>query len=89
MGGDARPPKVVSEEAWQLMIIRLRLSPREAQIVGRIFCGDATEKDIALSMGVPQKTVHSHLVRMHDKLGVRTRAQLLLRVFSELVDQEW
>ena len=88
---DRRPPPAVSvwsttvsQRDWERTAARLRLSPRELEIVQRIFGGDATEKQIALNIGMSHKTVHSHMMRLYDKLGVRTRAQMLLRVVGEL-----
>lgn len=73
-----------SEEAWAAIARRLRLSRRELQIVQGAF-DDETERAIAGGLGISPHTVHTHAERLHRKLAVADRAQLLLRVMREFL----
>lgn len=53
--------------------IMQRLSPRQEQIVVRIALGD-TDKEIALQLGISERTVRTHLERLYRSLGVHNRA---------------
>jgi two-component system response regulator NreC len=55
------------------------LSEREAS-VARLLALGHTNAEIAELLAVSQRTVESHRARLLDKLGVRTRAQLVQRV---------
>jgi len=46
---------------------------------------DSTDIAIALSLGISRHTVHTHFGRLHQKLGVTDRAQLILRVLREFL----
>lgn len=73
-----------SEHAWEEIARSLRLSGRELQIVRGIF---DDEKDLAIAqrIGISLSTVHTHVERLHRKLAVMDRPQLLLRVMQEFV----
>ncbi|MHC1763673.1 MAG: LuxR C-terminal-related transcriptional regulator [Verrucomicrobiia bacterium] len=93
----ARPPAVVArqpccacgsailpEDAWQQVALSLRLSGRELQIVRAVF-DDRTEHAIAADLGVARRTVHTHCERLHRKLAVTDRLQLVLRIMGEFL----
>lgn len=73
-----------SEVAWTEIAARLRLSRRELQIVRAMF-DDRTESAIATDLGVAKRTVHTHFERLHRKLAVADRLQLVLRIMEEFL----
>ena len=85
-----RPPRrplgaaMLSDLAWQEIARSLRLSGRELQIVRAMF-DDRTESTIAADLSVTKRTVHTHFERLHRKLAVADRLQLVLRVMEEFL----
>lgn len=75
---------LLSEPVWELIGNALHLSNREFQIVLGVF-DDERDLDIAIRLGVSRHTVHTYMQRLYRKLGVTSRTQLVLRVFSEYV----
>ena len=75
---------VFSAQTWDQIATRLRLSPREGEIVRRVF-DDQTEYTIAAELGISPHTVHTHFERLHKKLGVADRVQLVLSITQEFV----
>lgn len=67
---------------WRSLAAALGLSPRECGIVRAVFDG-ASEKGTARELGLSPHTVHTYLWRVYRKLQVRSRAELLVRVFAE------
>jgi DNA-binding CsgD family transcriptional regulator len=61
--------------AVHLLLTPLPLTDREREILGRVASGD-TDREIAALLGISEHTVHSHLDRLRDKIGVRRRADL-------------
>lgn len=55
------------------------LSPREAEVAQAVAAG-MTNKEVARTLGVTERTVKAHLGAIFEKLGVRDRLQLVLRV---------
>jgi DNA-binding NarL/FixJ family response regulator len=55
------------------------LSEREAQ-VARLVAEGAANKEIATRLAITERTVKAHLTAIFEKLGVRDRLQLSLRV---------
>ena len=76
--------KVFNERVWQAVTCSLGLSPRELQLVRGVF-EDCTDFSIASGLGISSHTVHTHFERLHQKLGVANRAQLILRVMDEFL----
>lgn len=70
---------------WHGVHTRLRLSQREADIVG-FFLRDLPEREIACRLEISAHTVHSHVERLYRKLHVRSRSALLLRMFDEWIE---
>ena len=75
---------IFSELAWGDIGRSLKLSGRELQIVRRVF-DDHTDRAIALELGISHHTVKTHLERLHQKLGVTDRVQVVLRVTREFL----
>ncbi|MDQ2909026.1 MAG: helix-turn-helix transcriptional regulator [Candidatus Eremiobacteraeota bacterium] len=57
------------------------LSDREQQIAGCVALG-YSNKGIAGTLKITEKTVEKHLTKIFHKLGLRSRAQLLLFIVS-------
>ena len=68
-----------SPEAWALIARSLGLSGRELQIVRGAF-DDKTEVEIAADLQISPSTIHTHVERLHRKLTITDRTQLLLRI---------
>jgi len=71
-----------SSEAWAQIARSLELSGRELQIVRGTF-DDKTELAMAADLHISPSTIHTHVERLHHKLAITDRAQLLLRVTQE------
>jgi DNA-binding CsgD family transcriptional regulator len=59
------------------------LSPREREVATLVAAGKRN-RDVAAALFVSEKTVESHLARIYDKVGVRSRAALAAIVAGEL-----
>ena len=70
-----------AERAWGRISRSLNLSGRELQIVRAVF-DDRIESAIAAELGISAHTVHTHFARLHRKLGVADRPQLILRIVN-------
>jgi DNA-binding NarL/FixJ family response regulator len=68
-----RPPAEAAD-SWAKL-----LSEREAQ-VARLVAGGASNKEIASQLEITERTVKAHLSAIFEKLGVRDRLQLSLRI---------
>lgn len=77
-----RGAAVFSEGDWSWLALRLGLSVRELQIAKAVF-DDQIESAIAEDLGVSVHTVHTHMQRLHKKLQVSNRVQLILRLVEE------
>jgi DNA-binding NarL/FixJ family response regulator len=73
-----------SGEAWVEIARSLGLSDRELQIVRGTF-DDKTEVAMAADLHISPSTIHTHVERLHHKLLIANRAQLLLRVMQEFL----
>ena len=78
VGGAARAlagsPAAVASDDWAKP-----LSEREQEVARRVAQG-ASNKEIAAQLDISERTVKAHLGAIFEKLGVRDRLQLLLRV---------
>jgi ATP/maltotriose-dependent transcriptional regulator MalT len=77
-----RDRSILPHNAWEAIANSLRISDRELQIVQEIF-DDRKESAIAADLTISVHTVHTHLERLYRKLGVSTRAGLILCILSE------
>ncbi len=75
---------ILSSDAWARIASSLGLSTREVQIVKALF-DDEKESAIAATLGISSHTVHSHVERLHHKLNVHDRLQIVLRVVREFL----
>jgi DNA-binding CsgD family transcriptional regulator len=69
-------------DAWDRMSVRLRLSPRELQILMYVF-DDQKRETIAAELAISPHTVNTYFQRLYKKLDVSSRPQLILRVVLE------
>lgn len=56
----------------------IALTPRETEVLGWLG-GGKTDRDIADILGISPRTVHKHLQRIYEKLGVETRTAAVVR----------
>ncbi len=78
----ARPS--LTEEEWTEVAARLRVPKRELAVLQLLFRG-LSEKQIATEMALSPLTVHTYLRRLHIRLDVRTRTELLLVLFDQFM----
>jgi len=74
----ARNP--LTAKAWRRIARILGLSPRQIEIVRRIMA-EQEVREIAASLGLTPQTIQTHIARLYMKLGVHTRAGLVVKVF--------
>ena len=76
--------RIFSDEAWAEIARSLKLSGRELQIARGVF-DDRIELAIASDLGISSHTVHTHIERLHHKLAVRNRVEMVLRLTNEFL----
>jgi DNA-binding NarL/FixJ family response regulator len=81
---DVAGSAMFSADAWTQIARSLGLSGRELEIVRGTF-DDKTEMEIAADLHISPSTIHTHVERLHHKLAIADRAQLLLRVMQEFI----
>jgi DNA-binding CsgD family transcriptional regulator len=54
------------------------LTPREGEVMQWLTSGKR-DRDIAEILGISPRTVHKHLQRIYEKLGVETRTAAVMR----------
>lgn len=64
-----------------LQLARWPLSAREREVVHWLAAGK-TDRDIAAILAISPRTVHKHLQRVYDKLGVETRTAAVMRLLG-------
>jgi len=73
--------EALSAVEWTIVARRLRLSRREAEISKLVF-EDRCDASIAMELEISPHTVNSHFKRLYRKLGVHSRVQLVIAVYS-------
>ena len=73
--------RIYPTHTWEKLAGTLHLSPRELQITKAVF-DDHNEVAIAVRLDISVHTVHTHLRRLYQKLGVRSRIGLVLCIVS-------
>jgi two-component system response regulator FixJ len=68
--------KEANEERASILARIESLTPREAEVMGRVVAGQAN-KVIAIELDISKKTVEAHRARVMEKMGVRAVAQLV------------
>lgn len=84
VGPDGRPglnpSSYLTKAQWRSLAVSLQLSDRQLQIVRHTFDGQ-DEAAIAGALGISSHTVHTYMDRLHRKLGVHCRCELIVRLF--------
>jgi DNA-binding CsgD family transcriptional regulator len=78
---DERNSDVLSREQWERVRVELELSPRELD-VARCVVDELSSVKIARQLDIAEPTVHSHLSRIYQKLGVRGRVGVVAKLFT-------
>jgi DNA-binding CsgD family transcriptional regulator len=76
--GDAPAP---AESTVRSAALALPLTPRERDVLHWLAAGK-TDRDIAAILYISPRTVHKHLQRIYDKLGVETRTAAVMRALA-------
>jgi len=81
-----RLSSLLNERSWAAIGSSLGCSRRELEILTSLIEDRLdTEDAIGRALGISQHTVHTHLERLYKKVGVASRAHLIVRVFAEYV----
>lgn len=68
-----------------LALERWPLAPREREVLHWVAAGK-TDREVAQILGISARTVHKHLQRSYEKLGVETRTAAVMRVLATGAD---
>ena len=67
--------------AWGAPSAAIPLTPREQEVLHWL-AGGKTDRDIGDILGISPRTVHKHLQRIYEKLGVETRTAAVVRAMG-------
>ena len=71
----------VADQRFDHSARRFCLTAREREVLQWLSCGK-TDRDIACILGISPRTVHKHLQRVYEKLGVETRTAAVVRALG-------
>ena len=74
------PSSHITDDQWWSVAESLGLSFRQLQVVKCIFDG-LDEPSAGHRLGVSSHTIHAHLSRLYKKMSVKSRCELVVRVF--------
>lgn len=80
--GESR--SVLTPSEWQTIANALCLSKRGSEVAHLLLDG-LNEDEISDALKLSRRTVHAHLERLYRRLGVHSRADLILCLFREFV----
>jgi len=69
------------EQVKQLTQDNSRLTPREEDILACLFQG-MQDKEMASALGIGMATVHTHMHRLFEKLGVHSRFDIIAKFLA-------
>lgn len=76
-----RPPSShLNAREWRSVMRSLDLSDRQLEVVQCVFDG-LDEPSIAEKLDVSAHTIHAHLNRLYKKIRVKSRCEVIVRVF--------
>jgi DNA-binding CsgD family transcriptional regulator len=83
LSGELEGPRVSwgVPPARQPACVDAPLTTREREVLNWL-AGGKTDRDIASILGISPRTVHKHLQRVYEKLGVETRTAAVVRAFA-------
>jgi DNA-binding CsgD family transcriptional regulator len=64
------------------------ITPRELEVLHWL-AGGKTDRDIGDILGISPRTVHKHLQRIYEKLGVECRTAAVVRALPFLQENYW
>ena len=70
---------IVSPQQWSALAQLVDMSSREIQIAKLLMSG-LTRTEIALHLQISPRTVRFHMESLHDKLQVKSRVELVMRL---------
>ena len=70
---------------WLRLTQVLRLSGRECDIT-RLILETLSEEEIAIALSISPHTVHSYCERLYRKTSVKSRMELIIKLFATYID---
>jgi DNA-binding CsgD family transcriptional regulator len=74
----------INQTDWARISASLKLSSRESEI-SFLLLADVSEHTVADRLSISKHTVHSHIERLYRKLAIRSRSQLVVKLFEAYV----
>jgi DNA-binding NarL/FixJ family response regulator len=78
--GRPDPAFPLDAATWRHVVDTLEFSPQQARIVALILHG-LGDKEVAAELGLRVPTIRTYLERVFQRVGVRDRVELVIRVF--------
>ena len=82
-----QPSSHLNHQNWRAIGDELHLSARQLQIAKCMFDG-FDEPSIGRVLGLSRHTVHSHVNRLYKKIQVKSRCELMVRVFLVFLSRQ-
>jgi len=84
LGAGAKPQfAMVGPGQWKAVAATLGLTSGELDVLQAIFRGDG-EKQAAVELDIARRALHARLERIHKRLGVHSRTELILKVLGAI-----
>ncbi len=81
---DGSPSSHLNAREWRSVMRSLDLTDRQLEVVRCLFDG-LDEPSIAEKLDVSAHTIHAHLNRLYRKICVKSRCEVIVRVFLAYV----
>jgi len=69
---DPSRPQIFSPDEWSKIVEELSLSPRQAEVVGRVMQSQG-DKEIGVALKISESTVRKHLIAAKRRLTLKVR----------------